>query len=162
MHCCLKIAVSVFMCCICRTIFLFYCLPAVQELMWTQMRCGLGGCLCHLDMVGLWSWLAEEGRRLCQGFSYCSRVRVYPGERSMKQALGQPSPPHQPCPWSLFLLGISSSRSCVCWDWWLRGDRREEKVGDVLLCDLHALSRGCPWPSASGCLCESWNAVKAG
>lgn len=34
-------------------------------------------------------------------------------------------------------------------------DRQEEKVGDMLLCDLHALSRGCPWPSASGCLCES-------
>lgn len=29
------------------------------------------------------------------------------------------------------------------------------EVGDMLLSDLNALSRGCPWPNASGCLCES-------
>ena len=99
-----------------------YCVLAVLSVYksWHGlMHCGLDGCLCHSNKVDLWSWLAEEERRVCRGFYYWSGVRVCPGERNIRQILGQPSPLPQPHLWSLVLLALSSHRTlCVLGPSW--------------------------------------------
>lgn len=78
------------------------------------MHSGLGGCLCHSDKVGSrLGWQRRGGGHardipIVQEEELCSR------ERSMRQTLGQPSPPHQPCPWVTFASGDLLQQELLC------------------------------------------------